>query len=719
MRLPTWRAGGCGEPISASRHRCPRPARPRVGRRAQVGAAALRRHRVSGRALPVRTASARCRGDETTHRCARHGRRPLRAGGLARRGQCRGGAADQRRHPAGPAPGTGRCGAGHRDRCPRATAADRTRAVPVEQRVRGSGEPGRAVVRRRSTGDDHVAGGDRATPATAHRVLRIRTLEAAADVRAGPGHLHRAADHLRPVRRHRRQPTRGRAAFAGREWRERRQLGGPSGRHRRGGRGRRAVRAGSAAAGEGSAAFPRRGGCGGGGMISDGPSQILAHAFGARYELPIPLVAFVLGGAAVVAASFALVVRREVRPRPDDATDRTAVRSVPGTAGVPGLIILGLLCWAGLAGAQEVAENILPTVFWVYIWVVVPLLCGLIGDFTSGSNPFGFLAQVGEIFRVRTGRAEPARRPQGLGWWPAVVLAGAGTLAELVFNATFTLPRAIAWTLIIYGALCVAMGAMFGAQAWRERGEVFTILFARWGRRGSFGFGAPGRSRFAGGLEVPLERTVSRMVFVLLLLVSISYDGILSTPQWARFEAHFVSLGEQHKQEVIRTIGFLVLIGVLFAVFGLFALAVAKAGRLRSWWATFAGLLPSLVPIAFGYLLAHYLQYVLVNGQLILPLLGAPAGAGTNLHLPYPFNDSYEVHSQVLPNGFYWYVDVAVIVVVHVIAVVLAHDFLGRTEGSPQLARRAEYPWIVAMIGYTALSLWLLAQPLTKGKGGG
>ncbi|HVI38191.1 MAG TPA: hypothetical protein VM684_18280, partial [Gaiellales bacterium] len=144
-------------------------------------------------------------------------------------------------------------------------------------------------------------------------------------------------------------------------------------------------------------------------MISDGPSQILAHAFGARYELPIPLVAFVLGGAAVVAASFALVVRREVRPRPDDATDRTAVRSVPGTAGVPGVIILGLLCWAGLAGAQEVAENILPTVFWVYIWVVVPLLCGLIGDFTSGSNPFGFLAQVGEIFRVRTGRAEPAR----------------------------------------------------------------------------------------------------------------------------------------------------------------------------------------------------------------------------------------------------------------------------------------------------------------------
>jgi hypothetical protein len=132
-----------------------------------------------------------------------------------------------------------------------------------------------------------------------------------------------------------------------------------------------------------------------------------------------------------------------------------------------------------------------------------------------------------------------------------------------------------------------------------------------------------------------------------------------------------------------------------------------------------SGLLPSLIPIAFGYEIAHYLQYVLINGQLILPLLGAPGGEGTNLHLPYPFNDSYEVHAHFLPNGFYWYVDVVVIVVVHIIAVVLAHDFLGRrTEGSPRLARRAEYPWIVAMIAYTSLSLWLLAQPLTASKHG-
>jgi hypothetical protein len=29
-------------------------------------------------------------------------------------------------------------------------------------------------------------------------------------------------------------------------------------------------------------------------------------------------------------------------------------------------------------------------------------------------------------------------------------------------------------------------------------------------------------------------------------------------------------------------------------------------------------------------------------------------------------------------------------------------------------ARRSEWPWIVAMVGYTMTSLWLLAQPLVQ-----
>jgi hypothetical protein len=439
----------------------------------------------------------------------------------------------------------------------------------------------------------------------------------------------------------------------------------------------------------------------------------LAHAFGTRVELPIPVLAFVLGGAAVVAASFAVVVPTGVTPA-DDAPDETRVRRVSTLAGVVGLVLLAGLCWAGFAGEQDIPENILPTAFWVYLWVVVPLLCGLLGDFTSGVNPYGFLAQLGERLFPGRARAWPAR----LGWWPVVVLLALGTLAELVFNTSTTLPFVLAWMLTGYAAYCVLMGALFGADTFRERGELFTALFALWGRLGYFRFGASGRRGFAGGLEAPFERTVSRTVFVLMLLVSISFDGLLATPQWTSFQNAHIAFDDLHQREVFNTIAFLVLTVLIYGVFLLFSYAVSLAGEHRSIGETFARLLPSLVPIAFGYLLAHYLQYVLINGQLILPLLGAPGGDGTNLHLPYPFNDSYEVNTTFLPNSFYWYFDVVVIVAVHILAVVLAHRSLARAGGTVRTARRAEYPWIVAMVAYTALSLWLLAQPLAESGSG-
>ena len=61
-----------------------------------------------------------------------------------------------------------------------------------------------------------------------------------------------------------------------------------------------------------------------------------------------------------------------------------------------------------------------------------------------------------------------------------------------------------------------------------------------------------------------------------------------------------------------------------------------------------------------------------------------------------------------------WYVQIVVIVAAHVVAVVLAHRHLGRTATTVALARRSEWPWLAAMVGYTMLSLWLLAQPIIE-----
>ncbi|GAC1322708.1 MAG: hypothetical protein NVSMB13_01550 [Mycobacteriales bacterium] len=452
----------------------------------------------------------------------------------------------------------------------------------------------------------------------------------------------------------------------------------------------------------------------------------LAHAFGQRYELPIPLLLFLLGGAGVVLLSFVLVLPRAVAAAESGATssDRTRLRPLSPFAATLSLVVLALLVVAGLVGSQTVSENIVPTVCWLLVWIAVPLSCGLLGDWTRAVNPFAALATLTDSPRLRRivlGRQEPVRWPDALGWWPAVGLFFVLACGELIYNRTATLPRVTAVGLLGYALVAAFLGLLFG-RPWRERGEVFTVLFDTWGRLGYFRFGAPGRRRYAGGLVVPFEATPSRMAFVLLLLVSVSFDGLLATPTWTRFTRGLprgVRPGSTGLAS-LTTVAFVLLALLTCLVFGAFAVAVARAGAHRVGpKVALAGLLPSLLPIAFGYLLAHNVQYLLVNAQLLFPLIGNPIGKPSwPIHLPNPFNDSFEVHVRLLPSAAYWYIAMVVIVAVHVVAVVLAHRHLGRATADERRARRSEYPWVAAMVAYTMLSLWLLAQPLVQEKAG-
>jgi len=168
--------------------------------------------------------------------------------------------------------------------------------------------------------------------------------------------------------------------------------------------------------------------------------RVLAHAFGQRYDLPIPLWLFVLGGALVVIASFLLIVPRGASaatagdPGHVDAVeeeeratalDGSWVRGLHPVWGVASVVWLAFLIWCGLTGSQEVAENIVVTWFWLLVWIAVPLSVAVIGDWTQPVNPFAFLSKMADAPRVRAsllGSADPVRWPDWLGWWPAVAL---------------------------------------------------------------------------------------------------------------------------------------------------------------------------------------------------------------------------------------------------------------------------------------------------------
>ncbi len=430
------------------------------------------------------------------------------------------------------------------------------------------------------------------------------------------------------------------------------------------------------------------------------------HAFGTRYDLPAPLFLFVIGAGAVVFFSFLLVLRQPVGREPVAGEDLPAVPPTPSWPGWLAFVLSLLLVAAGLFGTQSTGENILPTAFWLVFWIAVPISVAIVGNYWPYVSPLNVVARL-------VGRRARVAYPQRWGTWPAVLLFFLFASAELIFNAAATTPRGTAVVVAAYGALNAGMAWVFGAEAWLRRAEVFSVLFATWGRLGWFRFGAPGRRGFFGGLVHPFDPTVSRLTFVLLLLVSVSFDGLLATPGWKSFRdtlPEAVRAGRPGYAAFLLIV-FIALVALIWAVFGGFAAAVRAAGRLdASVLQVMAGLVPSVVPIAFGYLVAHNFDYLAINGQLLIPLLSDPAGSGLDLF----GGGEYEVNRDLVPTGFIWYFEIALIVGVHIAAVILAHSYLGRTARTQAQGKRAEWPWIGAMVGYTMSSLWLLAQPIVQ-----
>ena len=70
----------------------------------------------------------------------------------------------------------------------------------------------------------------------------------------------------------------------------------------------------------------------------------------------------------------------------------------------------------------------------------------------------------------------------------------------------------------------------------------------------------------------------------------------------------------------------------------------------------------TLVPIAIGYHLAHYLTFLLIQGQYIIPLASDPFGFGWNLF----GTAGYRVDIAIVGARFAWYAAVTAILLGHI-----------------------------------------------------
>jgi hypothetical protein len=488
-----------------------------------------------------------------------------------------------------------------------------------------------------------------------------------------------------------------------------------------------------------------------------------AHAFGQRYDLPVPLGLYLAGAGAAVAFSFVVIgiFFRDIawtRAYPRLNVLRYPLGRLVAhpylivALKLAAVLLFALVVAAGFLGNQIPVRNIAPTLVWVVWWVGLAVVSAFVGDLWALINPWRTLFAWAEALyrRLSGGRALSLGLPwpEAAGVWPAVVLLLAFAWLELVFPAP-AVPANIASMALGYSVITWTGMLLFGRERWLRHGEVFAVFFGLLARfapleiRVSNGrlcdacglgcrdldgacincaacFERAGAAQrewalrpYAVGLLRNEPVPVSMVAFVVLVLAAVLFDGLSATPAWGAFEdrllAAFAPAGLS--PIVARTVG---LVGVWLAFLGAYGaicrvMAAATDGRLAA-GAIARRFVLTLVPIAIAYHLAHYLSFLLIQGQYAIPLASDPFGRGWDLF----GTAGYRVDIGVVGARFAWYLAVIAIVVGHIVAVFLAHVQAMVTVPDRRPALRSQVPMTALMVAFTVISLSILAEPIVE-----
>lgn len=453
-----------------------------------------------------------------------------------------------------------------------------------------------------------------------------------------------------------------------------------------------------------------------------------AHAFGARYELPVPVWLFVVGGAVTVTVTF-LLVGLFVRTGPERyAAARfsvpgpiTCVLRHPWTVGVAKIAAVSLLLLivaAGIAGHQDPNKNIAPTFVWVVWWVGFSYLAMLIG------NPWPVLNPWRTLFDLFSGKTPPAVAPRPyptrLGVWPAVILLLAIAWIEQILPYG-AVPRAMVVIAAGYSILTWIGMRRYGPDAWLSNADPVGLVFGVYARFAPV-IGAAGGLQlrpYAAGLLGREEAAVSisMTAFILAMLSTVMFDGLLGSAHWVEVENMIHAINPKLSDAgwiVAHTFGLIAMWGVFLGLYFATCWSMgALCGNAIGGMEIARRFALTLVPIVIGYHFAHTFSYLLVQGQQIVPLVSDPFGFGWNL---FGTRD-YKPEISIMTTKTAWYLAVSAIVVGHVVSVYLAHVAAERCVGDRRNVLRCLFPMTVLMVLYTIVSLLILAEPLVKYSG--
>ena len=329
-------------------------------------------------------------------------------------------------------------------------------------------------------------------------------------------------------------------------------------------------------------------------------SPVFGHAFGQRYDLPIPLSYFLIGAAATVALSFVVIGMFVQKGRESFTYPRLNLLDVPLVGailsnGIAAILIrtlsvavLILLLLTGFLGTNRPIDNLSPTFIWIIWWVGMGYVAALLGNLWMFVNPWKITF---EWFQRIIGQSEdeegaPFRYPDGLDVWPALLLFFLFAWSENVFTGAFR-PFTLSVMVLLYSIITWAGMAAFGKHTWLRHGEAFTVLFGLFSRfsitevrvadrrvcrrcdsecslesecvdcydcyeRADVGSRELNLRPFAVGLAVKHHVSAAMAAFVILTLATVSFDGFQDTETWASWRADLLTITST---DVVDTLG--------------------------------------------------------------------------------------------------------------------------------------------------------------------
>lgn len=474
------------------------------------------------------------------------------------------------------------------------------------------------------------------------------------------------------------------------------------------------------------------------------PWPVAAHAIGGTFQLPVPLWLYLAGAAVAVAASFVVTTLTSRTARPQLSYPTHPIPTNLASIARLALRLLGVAWWYGAIAVGFVVGDIspLPTVLlWVGIWVGLPIVAVLFGNPWPSLSPFRttFAALEWVARRVGVDRLDLGLRyPASLARWPAVVLLASGIWAELILPGG-AVAVTVAFIMTGYTLLTLTGMLLFGQIAWLRHAELLEVELGWFGRIGPLARRSRSAQLCSGcdedcnpeqcldcpecsvaaedgerraewrpwtvGLSSVGRPGWSDVVFIVLVLAGVTYDGLRETAVGSALfnaiyavAAAFLGATSPTTFLVVETLQLAVVFGLFLGAFVAVAAATHGLSNRQGSLGAMAGrYVVTLLPIAGGYLIAHYFTLVLQGAVWLPSLIADPLM-------------SLAPELDAIPVVLVWYLSVAAIVGGHIAGIVLAHQRALRD--APGRATVAGLPMVALMIGYTVLSLWIIAAPI-------